>query len=168
MSSNHTKWMFLRGIFVCFEGDIILSWPLHIYIYIYTWGFSGTVDLWEWYDDNKKKDTWICWLNDIILLMVKILHQLIRSLNPWFTRFYTSQVVVWDFWTINSISCCQYTLIHHLVFCYANQMFEGSKLCCQPPILKYKRYKRISQIIFSSASNYPSILQPELRRGIPQ
>ena len=123
---------------------------------------------------TRRKMTWICWLNDIILLHGK------KSCTSWgwwliplFTRFYTSQVVQ-DFWTINSISCSQYTWIHHPVLCYANQIFEGScylqnkqgsKLCCQRPIPKYKRYKWISQIIFSSASNYPPTLQPELKKG---
>ena len=39
---------------------------------------------------------------DVILLMDKILHQLIRYIFPWFTGFYTSKR--WwspDFWTIN-------------------------------------------------------------------
>ena len=35
-----------------------------------------------------------------VLLMEEFLHQLIAI--PLFSRFYTSQVVVWDFWTINS------------------------------------------------------------------
>ena len=35
--------------------------------------------------------------NPHILLMEEILHQLIGSLSHLFTRFYTPQVVVWDF-----------------------------------------------------------------------
>ena len=35
--------------------------------------------------------------------MEDILHQLIGSLSHYLPGFYTSQVVVWDFWTINSM-----------------------------------------------------------------
>ena len=41
-----------------------------------------------------------CKKPDTLLLMEEILHQMISSENPFiplFTRFYTSQVVVWDF-----------------------------------------------------------------------
>ena len=54
-----------------------------------------------WTSRLKTVDSWTKKM--LVLLMDEILHQLIGSISYHLQGFYTSQVVVWDFWTINSM-----------------------------------------------------------------
>ncbi len=69
-----------------------------------TYSFGGAFSWWKW----RKLPKFFFWGGTFSvswkkkqLLLEEILHQLISS----FTRFYTSQVVVGDFWTISRRTC---------------------------------------------------------------
>ena len=80
--------------------------PNYKLIWMFTYMWIGKVDIPQ-FNDKLPHQYWhfsksIGWHRSVILLMEEILHQLrLAACLPLFTGFYTSQVVVWDFWTIN-------------------------------------------------------------------